>query len=73
MREKRAAKLEHERFSQLDSSAHAEALQVKEFHVAPIFAAPLAVSKQLDEVEGRAKEYPTALYEQLIKTVVPLR
>ena len=27
----------------------------------------------MEEIEGRAKSYPTELYAQLMKTVVPLR
>ena len=70
---KRQAKFNHAMYATLDSSANAEALQIGDYQIPPIYAEPLHPSIQYAEMNGTAKTYPTEAHRTLIQTVVPLR
>ena len=70
---KRQAKFNHEMYATLDSSQYAEALQIGDYQIPPIYAEPLHPTIQYAEMNGTAKTYPTEAHKTLIQTVVPLR
>ena len=75
---KKSAEGIHASFTELESSANAEALNKKNFQVDPIYRKEnLSTERQLAEIEGRVPfdkgNYHHPEYERLIKTVVPLR
>jgi len=64
------ARFNKESFADLDSTSRAEAMLHKNFHVQPQYPEQaLPVKQQMDEVTGKAKEYPTPEYANLMSTL----